>query len=450
MKIWVDLSLYKETRGTPFGISRVESALIEKLPHEGLDVGFFWQDEKNLLYFSLESSLTDNSDLSKGETDYSRDQFFSGAFRNESLTSKIRILLAVSLSFFPQSFSNLVWAFLSAARKVIKSMSKFFRTKEVSFFFNSVFSAIKRLLHSPQIEQDPIFPQRGDIFLIANNDWERFVYKNLAKTLGYQPRLGFVVYDLIPYSNPELAVDFATSSRFTFWIGDIAQKAEFIFYISQFTKESFDSMLVDRNIVTRFKSKVISLPPGITCDGEESEPQFSSRLESVFILVVSTLEVRKNHKILLEAMNEASRLHEKFPQLIFIGSKGWGYEAIRRELELNEKITKRVIHIEGVSDQELRWLYRRCMLVAYPSLIEGLGLPILEAKQFGKKVLVSTASSFKDIVEDSDVVISPHDALAWKSEIQKEMTLPQVTKEEAPSLRTWSHVVTEIAQELAT
>jgi glycosyltransferase involved in cell wall biosynthesis len=203
-------------------------------------------------------------------------------------------------------------------------------------------------------------------------------------------------------------------------------------------------MLVERKILSTASKSVIRLPSGIPFEGTEEEPEFSAKLEDQFVLVVCTLEVRKNHKVLLTAASEAIRLGEFFPQLVFVGAKGWGYEEIRRDIEVNEQLKLKVMHESGVSDSQLRWLYRNCTLVAYPSFVEGLGLPIIEAKQFGKRVLASSAEVFREILDEADVTISPNDAMEWKIQIQQkcvEKTSPKVMD---GTLNSWDQVIDDV------
>jgi len=431
MRIWIDISLYRRTSGTPFGISRVEEQLVKLLPKKHFEVCFFWMETDTLVNFSEIFKDSMRAKPGKSRLHISRYHLLN-RLKSEPIFSRVTVISTNLISFFSKSIAEKLWAY---GRKIyglcrdkyLFQSSKSTKESSRAFFMNS----------SPN-------PEPQDLFLIASNDWERRSYEHLENQLKFKPRLLFIIYDLIPYTNPEFAVNLETASKFTYWIGDVAQKSESLFFISEFTKSCFEKMLVERKILSTASKSVIRLPSGIPFEGTEEEPEFSAKLEDQFVLVVCTLEVRKNHKVLLTAASEAIRLGEFFPQLVFVGTKGWGYEEIRRDIEVNEQLKLKVMHESGVSDSQLRWLYRNCTLVAYPSFVEGLGLPIIEAKQFGKRVLASSAEVFREILDEADVTISPNDAMEWKIQIQQkcvEKTSPKVMD---GTLNSWDQVIDDV------
>lgn len=110
-----------------------------------------------------------------------------------------------------------------------------------------------------------------------------------------------------------------------------------------------------------------------------------------YILTVSRLEPRKNHVRLIQAFHRA-RMQSGLPhRLIIGGSKGWLYDAIYAEvaaLGLHD-----AVHFAGfIDDTDLPALYAAADFVAYPSLYEGFGLPIIEALACGTPVLTGDNS----------------------------------------------------------
>ncbi len=107
-------------------------------------------------------------------------------------------------------------------------------------------------------------------------------------------------------------------------------------------------------------------------------------VDGPFLLSVGTLEPRKNHLRLLAAYRRArARLPEPWP-LLLVGPTGWG-----RRLEPEEGVV-----ITGlVSPGELAALYSSARLLVYVPLIEGFGLPPVEAMTFGLPVVASPLPS---------------------------------------------------------
>ena len=60
-----------------------------------------------------------------------------------------------------------------------------------------------------------------------------------------------------------------------------------------------------------------------------------------------------------------------------------------------------------VSDTDLARLYRRAAVVAYPSVLEGFGFPVLEAFASGTPVVATRSGSIPEIAGDAACLVSP-------------------------------------------
>jgi alpha-1,3-rhamnosyl/mannosyltransferase len=99
---------------------------------------------------------------------------------------------------------------------------------------------------------------------------------------------------------------------------------------------------------------------------------------------VGTLEPRKNLQRLVEAYGTIrDALPEPWP-LVMVGPSGWGEQVAP---------TRGVVHVGQVSSTELAGLYASARLLAYVPLIEGFGLPPVEAMSVGTPVVASPLPS---------------------------------------------------------
>ncbi len=136
-----------------------------------------------------------------------------------------------------------------------------------------------------------------------------------------------------------------------------------------------------------------------------------------FILSVGTVEPRKNLSALLEAYL-ALRSQETAAALVIVGKRGWRSEPFFRRLrELG--LEDQVVFPGFVADEDLPALYSAASLLAFPSLYEGFGLPVLEAMACGTPVVCSNASSLPEVAGDSALLLPPGDIGALTEAIRR-------------------------------
>ena len=72
-------------------------------------------------------------------------------------------------------------------------------------------------------------------------------------------------------------------------------------------------------------------------------------------------------------------------------------------------MTDRVHFIGFARDEDLPALYREAACLAYPSLYEGIGFPVLEAMACGTPVVTSNVSSMPEVAGDAALLVDPYD-----------------------------------------
>jgi glycosyltransferase involved in cell wall biosynthesis len=121
-------------------------------------------------------------------------------------------------------------------------------------------------------------------------------------------------------------------------------------------------------------------------------------LPSEFILFVGTLEPRKNLAKLVEALSGQVDL----PPLVVAGARGWG--------DVSVAASDNVKFLGHVEERFLSGLYAAASVMAYPSLWEGFGLPVLEAMAQGTPVVTSESISTQEVAGGAAVLIDPRNA----------------------------------------
>jgi len=130
-----------------------------------------------------------------------------------------------------------------------------------------------------------------------------------------------------------------------------------------------------------------------------------------YALTLSTLEPRKNiaHVIRCYARLVAEKKVGDL-RLVMVGTKGWKMESIFAEIDRLGSLSDRVVVTGFVPDEDLAPIYSHAAMFAYPSLLEGFGLPPLEAMQCGVPVITSNTSSLPEVVGDAGIQVDPNDA----------------------------------------
>jgi len=131
------------------------------------------------------------------------------------------------------------------------------------------------------------------------------------------------------------------------------------------------------------------------------------RLPERYLLFVGTIEPRKNLGRLLQAFE---RLHEArlTDALVIVGQRGWLYDDFFAALE-NSPARQAVIFPGFVPDADLPAVYAGAQALAFPSLFEGFGLPVLEAMACGTPVVCSNTSSLPEVAGEAALLVDPTD-----------------------------------------
>jgi glycosyltransferase involved in cell wall biosynthesis len=120
-----------------------------------------------------------------------------------------------------------------------------------------------------------------------------------------------------------------------------------------------------------------------------------------FALAVGTVQPRKNYERLMRALAGLPDV-----QLVVAGGRGWLEGPIYAAVE-SLGLRERVKFIGFAADEDLPALYTEARCLAFPSLYEGFGLPILEAMACGTPVLTSNVSSLVEVAGDAAVLVDP-------------------------------------------
>lgn len=126
-----------------------------------------------------------------------------------------------------------------------------------------------------------------------------------------------------------------------------------------------------------------------------------------YIFSIGTIQPRKNYSRLIHALkilrDSGYDLH-----LVIAGGRGWLEDEMYQTLD--ETQLHEVVHLIGFADDaDVAKLYNAAECVAFPSLYEGFGFPVLEGMACGTPVLTSNVSSLPEVAGDAAIMVNPYD-----------------------------------------
>lgn len=248
-------------------------------------------------------------------------------------------------------------------------------------------------------------PDVGDVFLgldLAANILP-YTEREIAGWRRKGVAINFLVYDLLPLNQPQW-FGINTVRNFSRWIGVIARQADRCICISKTVAHTLVNELLARGV--RNLPEIADIPLGSdlastfpTC----GLPADISALRTWIarhrvLLSVGTIEPRKGHRCVLQAMTEHWQSHpDDDLALLVIGKPGWKTEELQAEFRLHPEYGKRLLWLDQASDQLLAEMYSSATGLIAASRGEGFGLPLLEALSHGTPVLARDLPVFREI-----------------------------------------------------
>lgn len=224
-----------------------------------------------------------------------------------------------------------------------------------------------------------------------------------------QVRPIYFVHDLIPITHPEYCRA-GERDRHIERMRTVLTTGEGVIGNSQATLDELASFAVKERLAR---------PPEIVAwlgsPGPANGPPVSSE-RSTFV-TLGTIEARKNHLFLLQLWSRlVRRLGPNAPQLLVLGQRGWESE---QAVDLLERglLGDAVVEIGSCDDSELAGHLRSARALLFPSLVEGFGMPLIEALGAGVPVLASDLPVFREIGQNVPDLIDPLDGPGWERAI---------------------------------
>jgi glycosyltransferase involved in cell wall biosynthesis len=213
----------------------------------------------------------------------------------------------------------------------------------------------------------------------------------------------------------------------------VTAEASAIIAISYFVAEDVSRLYPDAGN----KIHVVKWAPYISIvDEERSRPL--QNLPERFVLYPAGAYPHKNHINLIRALSLVNQRLTSRIDLVLTGAKTEYWKVIEPEVRAVSEYYK-VVHLGYVSEEMLSTAYEEAALIAFPSLFEGAGLPLIEAITMRKPVCCSNIPPFREYGRDYPCFFDPEDVSSIATAIYNSLVCRAAPKI-APPQSTWASV----------
>ena len=270
-------------------------------------------------------------------------------------------------------------------------------------FFFSIFKAAARdfigtLFRTNRFEQ---FVRPGDVIVSLGASWGIPNYMKYIAEMKrhYGIKFAPLVHDLIPIKHESLVEPHHTV-QFREWLRAAIPVSDIVFTNSKHTRTALVTFVAESGWPLPPRVEALEMGSGFrdTLDPLTAGTQTTISLPPRYVLYVSTIELRKNHRLLVRVWQRLLERHDTnlVPNLVFAGKIGWLVDDLLHDLEASDYLNGKIILLRSLSDAELQQAYRSCLFTVFPSLSEGWGLPIAESLAHGKFCVASNHTSIPE------------------------------------------------------
>jgi len=200
-----------------------------------------------------------------------------------------------------------------------------------------------------------------------------------------------------------------------------------------------------------YKADVV-IPPGASqCFRPRAEAEVAAclaryKLSQPYLLSVASWEPRKNLELLVKVFL-GMKMEGLLPNhsLVMAGGKGWGCERLAALVERDQRAS--ISALGFVPEEDLPILYSGCDAFVFPSVYEGFGMPVLEARACGARVVTTDIPELREAGGGQAIYIKP-DAPGLRSGILEALSFPSPDCSHSMVNKGWEHSAYLLAEAL--
>ena len=262
--------------------------------------------------------------------------------------------------------------------------------------------------------------QENNIFLSTGCGFEKGAY-DILETIINRKKVKYVqlIYDYTPVLFPQYHLNQTIQFYRNFLFFAHKNAKELLFGGCCAEKDGIEfaknyDLPIKKTRALKFGSNII-----LNHEKNKTDNEILSNfgIKDKFIIVVGTIEARKNHESLYYAFLRMLEHKENPPQMIFCGFPGWKTEDLVYVIKNDARVKGKII-LCTPEDDELDCLYRHCVFTILASVYEGWSLTLPESLNYGKFCLAADTPPLKEIGGNLIDYVKPYDVVGWAEKIK--------------------------------
>ena len=300
----------------------------------------------------------------------------------------------------------------SRLRRVLTGVTPMPALKAAWWLYNRMtFDALSRAA-------SPVRFHRGDVVLLCDACWnyQAWLAARLAQREG--ARVVVMVHDIIPLRQPEFCTPLL-SATFRHWLREMLACADAVVCNSAATMDDVQRFALDQGWklppISHFRlGSDVSVPT----NGAPPRPELRemTMTGAPCFAAVGSIEGRKNYRLLLDAFEQLwAQGHET--RLVIAGRPTADCGDLVDAMASHPKRGRRFLPLFDASDSELNYMYSTCRALVFPSLAEGFGLPLVEARTRGAMVIASDIPAFRELADEGVLIFDRRSSQALRARV---------------------------------
>ncbi len=259
------------------------------------------------------------------------------------------------------------------------------------------------------------------------------------------------IHDVV---NIEMSHTMAWTNRVatSFFFGYAIRNADYLWANSHYTRSKVEEYFPQRRRQNIFVGGAVDrhiFHPRQLSEEEKEDIKKRHDISHPFILFVGSLEPRKNLQFLLRIIPNLYRQYGI--QMVVVGGKGWKNSDIKDIVESDIFPRESTVFCGYISNAELARLYCCAECFVSASLMEGLGMPQIEALLCGCPIVTAHNTAMIEVAKDKEGAISIKDynPEEWQQAILNMIHSPRRVRQEQLNAYDWARVISGLLELLS-